>query len=266
MFSMTRRHKCPKCQYSKSYLIRRSKHRCARCKYEWQPNRFPLRISASEWKSLLMHFFLNLPGRDIATETGIERKRVLRALLLVRQIMSEDIPHEFTEILSVDQTANGKLENNTPEPEKLQIDKQDRKPRKKPVFGILFKNAKAWAEIIPYTEADELILQIKQQVNHDSTLFSGKWQKYTVIASKDFFHRLSKHNKGKGNHINELEGFWGYLKRKLASKGGIRQDRLPLYLAEYVWRYNHRSLSPKEKIDHMLSLLKQFNSQNLFVA
>ena len=34
---------------------------------------------------------------------------------------------------------------------------------------------------------------------------------------------------------------WGYLKRRLAAKGGIRQERLPLYLAEYVWHYNHRN-------------------------
>jgi transposase len=46
---------------------------------------------------------------------------------------------------------------------------------------------------------------------------------------------------GKGNHINGLEGFWSYLKRRLAAKGGIRKERLPLYLAEYVWRYNHRN-------------------------
>ncbi len=37
---------------------------------------------------------------------------------------------------------------------------------------------------------------------------------------------------------NGREGFWGYLKRNLSAKGGIRRDRLPLYLAEYVWRYN----------------------------
>jgi|TARA_B110000263_G_scaffold249701_1_gene268154 transposase-like protein len=31
------------------------------------------------------------------------------------------------------------------------------------------------------------------------------------------------------------------LKRRLAEKGGIRKERLPFYLAEYVWRYNHRN-------------------------
>ena len=46
---------------------------------------------------------------------------------------------------------------------------------------------------------------------------------------------------------NGLEGFWGYLKRKLAAKSEIRKEKLPLYLGEYVWKCNHRKLSLKEQ-------------------
>jgi len=53
-----------------------------------------------------------------------------------------------------------------------------------------------------------------------------------------------------------LEGFWGYLKRKLAAKGGIRRDTLFLYLGEYVWRYNHRKESEKMKLKSVLELLE----------
>jgi hypothetical protein len=60
-----------------------------------------------------------------------------------------------------------------------------------------------------------------------------------------------------GNHINGLEGFWGYLKRKLASKGGIRREKLPLYLGEYVWRYNHRKESDMMKVRRILKMLEQ---------
>ena len=79
-----------------------------------------------------------------------------------------------------------------------------------------------------------------------STIWSDTWPSYTGVAAKGYVHRLVKHHKGeysdgKGNHINGLEGFWGYLKKRLAAKGGIRKERLPLYLAEYVWRYNHRN-------------------------
>jgi hypothetical protein len=56
---------------------------------------------------------------------------------------------------------------------------------------------------------------------------SDIWKAYTGIAARGYVHRLVNHDErqysdGKGNHINGLEGFWGYLKRKLASKGGVR--------------------------------------------
>jgi len=58
-----------------------------------------------------------------------------------------------------------------------------------------------------------------------------------------------------GNYINGLEGFWGYLKRQLSSRGGIRKEKRALYLAEYIWRYNNRKLSTEEKINKLLFLL-----------
>jgi transposase-like protein len=54
-------------------------------------------------------------------------------------------------------------------------------------------------------------------------------------------HHAGEHSDGKGSHINGLERYWGHLKRRLAAKGGIRKERLPFYLTEYIWRYNHRN-------------------------
>jgi len=69
-------------------------------------------------------------------------------------------------------------------------------------------------------------------------------------------HDQQEYVDSQGNHINGLEGFWGYLKRKLVAKGGIRRERLPLYLAEYAWRYNHRNLKIKDQINLILSQLQ----------
>lgn len=56
--------------------------------------------------------------------------------------------------------------------------------------------------------------------------------------------------------MNGLEGFWDYLKRKLVSKGGTRHERLPLYLGEYVWRYNHRNENYNAKVKRIIKLLE----------
>lgn len=59
-------------------------------------------------------------------------------------------------------------------------------------------------------------------------------------------------------HINGLEGFWGYLKRQLSSRGGIRKEKREFYLAEYVWKYNNRNLTIEEKVRKLLDLIKNF--------
>jgi len=109
-------------------------------------------------------------------------------------------------------------------------------------------------------EAVNLQPIIQRQVTKGSTICTDTWRGYTGIAAKGYVHPLVKHREGeypdgKGNHINGLEGFWGYLKRKLAAKGGIRKSRLHLYLSEYVWRYNHRQLNVKEKTKYLLNLV-----------
>jgi transposase len=232
-----------------------------RCKYEWKPDRFPLRLTASEWRVLLIPFFKGLSSNDITTETGFERKRILRALLLVRRIMAQDIPNGFSGTVEVDETYLGGQWKNKKRAQKKGKAKRGRGTQKTPVFGILCRGGKVWAEVVQDVEAETLIPLIKQQVRRGSTVCSDTWKSYTGIAAKGYVHRMVEHGKGeytngKGNHINGLEGFWGYLKRRLAAKGGIRKERLPLYLAEYVWRYNHRPMTAVEKTEKMLSLLK----------
>jgi transposase-like protein len=208
-----------------------------------------------------MPFFRGLSSHDITQETGLERKRVLRALLVVRRVMAKDIPDVFSGTVEVDETYLGGQWKNKRRSQRIGLTKRGRGTQKTPVFGILCRRGKVWAEIVPNVEAATLIPLIKQRVKRGSTICSDTWKSYTGIAAKGYVHRLVEHGKGeysdnKGNHINGLEGFWGYLKRRLAAKGGIRKKRLPLYLAEYVWRYNYRIMSVHEKTDKMLSLLR----------
>jgi transposase-like protein len=121
------------------------------------------------------------------------------------------------------------------------------------VFGILCRNGAVWAEVVADVEANTLQPLITQKVTTGSTICSDTWKAYTGIAARGYVHHLVNHGErqysdGKGDHFNGLEGFWGYLKRKLLSKGGILREKLPLYLGEYVWRFNLRSDPEKIKM------------------
>ena len=128
-------------------------------------------------------------------------------------------------------------------------------------YGFTLNVHHEWAEVVPNVETNTLLPLLRKQVATGSVVCSDTFRSYTGVAAKGYVHRLVRHedleySDGKGNHINGLEGFWGYLKRMLAAKGGIRRERLPLYLAEYVWRYNHRKLVIRDQINIVLSQLQ----------
>ena len=56
-------------------------------------------------------------------------------------------------------------------------------------------------------------------------------------------------------NTNGIESFWRFLKRRLKITGGVRRGRLPLFLGEEVWRFNHRKLSLDEQTEELLKLL-----------
>jgi transposase-like protein len=180
--------------------------------------------------------------------------------------MSNDIPEVFSGVVEIDETYLGGQMKNKRQKERLKLGKNRRGfgTIKQPVFGILCRKGKVWAEIVQGVEAKDLQPLIEKQVKKGSTICSDGWRGYTGLAVKGYVHRLVDHSKReysdkKGHHINGLEGFWGYLKRKLSSKGGIRKERLPFYLREYVWRYNHRNLFFKEQEKCLLNLWQEAN-------
>jgi transposase len=217
-------------------------------------------LTSAQWRRLLRWFVLGQSAATIAQESGLERKRVLRALLLVRQAMLQDVPQVFSGVVEIDETYLGGAWRNKRRVERAQGTKRGRGTSKQAVFGILCRGGQVWAEVVPNVEAKTLLPLLRQRVRAGSVVCSDTFISYTGVAAGGYIHRLVDHSltfsDRQGSHVNGLEGFWGYLKRRLAAKGGVRRERLPLYLAEYVWRYNHRKLSVREQVKSLLNLLQ----------
>ncbi|MDD1700069.1 MAG: IS1595 family transposase [Methanoregula sp.] len=219
-------------------------------------------MTRDQWKDILQWFLLEQSSQNISIRTSLERRRVMRALTAVRRALTKDVPEIFSGTVEVDETYLGGQWKNKRKTIRDMGTKRGRGTKKQPVFGILCRNGTVWAEVVDDVEAGTLQPLISKKVSIGSIICSDTWKAYTGIAARGYVHRLVNHGEkqysdGKGNHINGLEGFWGFLKRKLVSKGGIRKERLPLYLGEYVWRYNHRNESDKDKIKRIIKLLEQ---------
>ena len=205
---------------------------------------------------------LGLSSNRIAEQTGINKPRILRGLAFIRQAMAWDVPEVFSGIVEVDETYMGGKWVNKRKRIRDKGTKRGRGTSKQPVFGIYARQGIVWAEIVDDVEAATLLPLIGRQVRKGSIVCSDTFRSYTGVATQGYVHRMVEHGKGeysdlKGTHINGLEGFWGYLKRQLAAKGGIRRERIGLYLAEYVWRYNHRKLPVDEQVKKLIKLLRK---------
>ncbi len=256
---------CNNCGSKKLWKLSNGEYRCSHCRKDFKA--YPvkgLRLSKKHWRQLVKLFLLGINSPTVSTELKRNIATVNKALRLVRLTMYQDVPKDvFTGTVEVDETyLGGQKKNKRKSQLKKDIEEYGKVSKrglgttKQPVFGILCRSGKVYAKLVDKTEAKDLIPIITKKVKPGTRVCSDTWRAYTGLATKGYVHRTVEHGKkeytrGK-NHINGLEGFWGYLKRKLASKGGIRRKYFHLFLAEYVWRYNYRRLTIKQKTDRLL--------------
>lgn len=257
---------CPECKKGEFWSTADGRLKCQQCKILFTPKENYLNISNKILKQIISEFILEHSTNTILDRVSVSKYKLLKTLTLLRIVMTKNISEIFSGTVEVDETYIGGQWKNKRLNIKKRAEKQGKDSKrgrgtsKQPAFGILCRNGMVWAELVDNVEKEDLQPRIEKQVRKGSTICSDTWRGYTGIASKGYVHRLVNHSRNeysdlKGNHINGLEGFWGYLKRKLSAKGGIRKEKLHLYLGEYVWRYNHRKLSFKERENLLFKLI-----------
>jgi len=120
--------------------------------------------------------------------------------------------------------------------------KRGRGTRKQPVFGILKRNGRVYTEIIPNCKKVVLQAIIKGKIDYSTAIYSDGWRGYDGLVDigydKHFRvnHGDSEFSKGQGIHINGIENFWSFSKRRLAKFNGVKKN-FDLHLKECEWRY-----------------------------
>ena len=114
------------------------------------------------------------------------------------------------------------------------------------VFGIFKRGDKVYTEIVPDASKASLVKVIRGHVSIDSIIHTDGWRGYNGLVdvgyAKHFRVRHGENEFAKGNqHINGIESFWSYAKRRLVKFNGVPRSNFLLHLKETEFRFNQRN-------------------------
>jgi len=113
---------------------------------------------------------------------------------------------------------------------------------KQPVFGIFERQGRVYTEIVPNCKKKTLQAMIQGKVSIDRVIYSDGWRGYNGLVdvgySRHFrvLHGENEFARDGHCHINGIESFWSFTKRRLAKFNGVKIN-FALHLKESEWRW-----------------------------
>jgi transposase len=127
---------------------------------------------------------------------------------------------------------------------------------KTPVFGLLKRDGKVYVEIVKNCTREQLLPIIQGKILEGSTINTDGWKAYDGLVLNGYTHHRVFHSKNEfargKNHVNGIESFWSFTKRRLAKFNGLTDNNFILHLKESEFRFNNR------KLDLYAIMLKMF--------
>lgn len=105
--------------------------------------------------------------------------------------------------------------------------KRGRGTWKQPVFGVFEREGRVYTELIPDAKSATLRKVIRGKVSLESALFTDGWRGYSGLLDMGYekHFRIDKSksfSNQNGVHINGIESFWSFTKRRLAKFNGVK--------------------------------------------
>lgn len=116
---------------------------------------------------------------------------------------------------------------------------------KTPVFWLLKRDGRVHVSIVPDCSRESLLPIIQGKVLEWSTIHSDGWRSYDGLILNWYdhyrvFHSENEFVRGK-SHVNWIEAFWSFAKRRMNKFNGISQETFHLHLKECEFRYNYKN-------------------------
>ena len=115
---------------------------------------------------------------------------------------------------------------------------------KTPVVGLLKRQGQVYTQVVKNCTSEQLMPILRGKILGNTTVYTDGWKSYDGLVLNGYKHYRIHHSenefaRGK-NHVNGIESFWSYAKRRMIKFNGIRKEKFLLHLKESEFRWNGR--------------------------
>lgn len=212
------------------------------------------KLSDFKIKKIIRCFVADLTADQTAVILVLNRNTINRYYMLFREqiflLQQRDLEQFFGHI-ELDESYFGsrRLRGvNMPQ-------KRGRGTWKQPVFGIFEREGRVYTEIIPDVKKNTLREIILGKISSESIIHTDGWRGYDglVDVGYDKHYRVDKSKAfvQHGVHINGIESFWSFTKRRLAKFNGVKKY-FNIHLKECEWRWKKEQLQMEKELWKLL--------------
>jgi transposase-like protein len=219
------------------------------------------KISEAKFREICKYFALDLTATQIAFLTHLNRNTINRYLMEMRKIIARhcaEIQRIEVGEIECDESYFG--------PRRVRGKRGRGAGNKTIVFGLYKRRGKVYTHIVPNAKAETLLPLIRHHADAEVVVNTDGWASYDGLVDMGFQkhyrvnHGQNEFVRGR-NHVNGIEGFWGFAKHRLVKFNGVNKSVFDLYLKECEFRFNLRGGG-----DIYHELLKIFRKTPLFAA
>ena len=199
------------------------------------------KLSRYKIKKIIECFCIDIEASKTAQLLKINRNTINRYFNIFRNALFEHQTQEFQCLIGIIEVDESYFGSRRPRGVPT---KRGRGTHKQPVFGIFERGGRVYTEIVADCTKRTLQQIILGKIGLNSVITSDRWRGYDglVDVGYDKHFRINHDKKfvDSKTHINGIESFWSFTKRRLSKFNGYKRN-FHLHLKECEWRWNKKT-------------------------
>lgn len=211
------------------------------------------KISTQKVNKILLYFSEDLTATKTARLLKLNRKTIDRYFAIFREKI-----FKYTQTENIKTTGIFECDESYFGARRVRGKRGRGAAGKTPVFGLLKRDGKVYVKIVKNCSKEQLMPVIQGKVLEGSVVNTDGWKSYDGLILNGYTHHRVFHSKNEfargKSHVNGIESFWSFAKRRLAKFNGIASHKFLIYLKECEFRWNYRD----EIFEKMKEIIKKF--------